>query len=289
MTASEDTPSGGFSPAWLDLRAGADARARNRRLEAALAECLPADGIQRIVDLGAGTGANLRALASRLGSRQNWTLLDHDPRLADAARARLAAWAEESRSAGDDLDLRLRGKTVRVSFVTCDLAQDPAVFARYAPDLVTASAFFDLVSPDWCAAFAAALGECRPLVHAALTCTGAEAWQPPHPADAAVAAAYAAHQRRDKGFGLAAGPTAPAMLRQALEAAGYRFATAPSPWRLEAPGDDALMAALAAGTAAAVAQTGTVSPDALSTWRAARVGAAQACTIGHADLLAVPR
>lgn len=286
-----DLPAGsGFSVDWLDLRAPADARARSRRLEAALSECLPATGIQRIVDLGAGSGANLRALAPRLGPRQHWVLLDHDPGLAAAARDRLAGFAAGG-APGPDLHLRFGTSLVRVSFVTCDLAQDPGAPGRFGPDLVTASAFFDLASADWCAAFAAALGPGRPVVHAALTCTGAEAWMPPHPADAAVAAAYAAHQRRDKGMGPATGPAAPAILRRALEAAGYGVALAASPWHLADPEDRDLMAALAHGTAEAVAETGTVAAEALASWRTARTrpDPQNRCSIGHVDILALPQ
>jgi hypothetical protein len=57
-----------------------------------------------------------------------------------------------------------------------------------------------------------------------------------------------------------------------------------SPWRLE-EGDRQLIADLAAGFAAAVAETGAVDGETLSSWRAAeRIGA----VVGHTDTLAVP-
>ncbi len=40
------------------------------------------------------------------------------------------------------------------------------------------------------------------------------------------------HQRTDKGFGLALGPDAVAMLATLLQQQGYRVKIRPSPWRL---------------------------------------------------------
>ena len=63
MTPSPAT----FSDDWLSLREPADHRSRNMALEAELARQLIDVEEQRIVDLGAGSGSNLRALAPRLG------------------------------------------------------------------------------------------------------------------------------------------------------------------------------------------------------------------------------
>lgn len=273
-----------FSDDWLALREAADRRARNAALERRLADALAGLSEQRIVDLGAGTGANLRALAPRLGRRQHWTLLDHDGALARIARARLAAFADTAREDGAALELTLGDRAIRVSFAQADLARDPAAPFASAPHLVTASAFHDLVSTGWCAAFAAAARGSGAAIHSALTCDGRDAWLPPHPADAAVAAAFRAHQSSDKGFGPAAGADGAGVLAQALAAQGYRLETADSPWRL-GPADGALIARLAAGTAEAAAHI--MDPPTARDWGRSRAGAT-ACTIGHLDLLALP-
>lgn len=277
----------GFSESWLALREPADAAARNAALEASLAAALPQDGEVRIVDLGAGTGANLRALAPRLGARQRWVLLDWDTSLADGARRRLAAFADHCEEEGDALVLHRGGRRIAVHFVPCDLAADPAAPFAHAPHLVTASAFYDLVSGTWCRRLAEAAARHGALVHAALTCDGRDAWTPAHPADAAVFAAFRAHQGGDKGFGPAAGPEAPAVLARALEVVGYSVTMAGSPWVLD-ESRRALIAALADGTAAAAAETGRVAQEELKAWRDAR-GAVAHCTIGHMDLLALPK
>ncbi len=247
----------GFSTDWLDLRAPADERGRHAGLRRAFLDALPST--PRLLDLGSGTGATARALEIQ---HAQWTLVDHDPALLAEARRRMPG----------------------VETVQADLAADlEAVLTRRA-DAITASALFDLVSADWIERFArAASGR---MVYAALTYDGVEAWEPEHDCDLAIARAFDAHQRRDKGFGPAAGPMGAALLARALETEGYTVSLAPSPWRLERARDGALMDALAQGVAGAAAEAGC-DPAQAEAWRAARRMATR-CTIGHLDLLAMP-
>jgi spermidine synthase len=60
--------------------------ASTRLLEVLARWAIPA-GRLRVVDLGAGTGANLRRLAPLLGSGQRWTLVELDPALVAAGEA----------------------------------------------------------------------------------------------------------------------------------------------------------------------------------------------------------
>ncbi|MFG1378176.1 SAM-dependent methyltransferase [Xanthobacter autotrophicus] len=275
-----------FSDDWLSLREPADHRSRNMALEAELVRHLEDVDAQRIVDLGAGSGSNLRALAPRLGLRQHWVLMDHDGALAQAARARLKAFADSWREAGDTLVLSLGAREIRVDFAIADLARDPAAPRAFGPHLVTASAFHDLVSADWCASFAEGMAGSGILIHAALICDGQDAWAPPHPADAAIAEGFRAHQGIDKGFGPALGPDAAQVLGAALAGAGYDVGQAQSPWRL-VPGDRALIKKLAVGTAAAAVESGRVDAASAQDWARHRADA-DACAIGHLDLLALP-
>jgi len=284
----------GFSPDWLALREPADHAARDPGLVAALSRALPGalqdrapgDPV-RVVDLGCGAGSNLRALAPHLGPAQAWTLVDHDPALLAAARARLAAWAERAEEDRDDLVLHRDGARIAVRFCALDLAADPAAALGERPDLVTAAALFDLASEAWIAALAEAVIRCGAVFYTALTYDGAESWSPPHPADAAIHAAFLAHQAGDKGFGPAAGPGATDALSRAFRAHGYAVATAASPWRL-GPGDAALLRALAEGTARAAAETGRVAAAEAEAWEALRQAPETTALIGHRDLLALP-
>ncbi|MET7244509.1 class I SAM-dependent methyltransferase [Methylobacterium sp. EM32] len=275
----------GFSPDWLDLREPADHAARDAGLVAALARALPE--AVRAVDLGCGTGSNLRALAPHLGPRQDWMLVDHDPALLDAARQRLAAWADRAEDVGDGLVLHLGAARIAVRFRALDLAADPAASLAGRPDLVTAAALFDLVSEAWIAALAQGVAGAGAVFYTALTYDGQESWTPPHPADAAIHAAFLMHQAGDKGFGPAAGPGATEALAQAFRGHGFAVETAASPWRL-GPGEAALLRALADGTVRAAAETGRIAQDDAAAWAATRQSSGTAAVIGHHDLLALP-
>ena len=272
-----------FDPAWLALREPADHRARHGGLLRQLARHFDDREEIAVVDLGCGTGSNLRALAARLPERQAWTLVDHDPALLDAARDRLSAWADAVGD-GPGLALRKDGRRIAVSFVQADLARDvERVLGE--PDLVTAAALFDLVSAEWIGRFVQAVAERGAAFYTALTYDGTESWEPPHPDDGAMRAAFHAHQHRDKGFGAAAGPDATELLVEAFCAADYTVETGASPWRL-GPADRALVAELARGVAGAVRETGRVPEARVADWLAHRREAS--CTVGHLDLLALP-
>ena len=278
----------GFSAAWLALREPADHRARNAAVRDAAIAHLAAKAAPRLVDLGCGSGSNLRALAPHLPSGQIWRLVDADPLLLQAAREALTLWADRTEAAeGGALVLWQGEKRIEVHFEEADLARDlDAVLDRPA-DLVTAAAFFDLVAPAWLALFCEALVRRRLPLFTVLTYDGVERWTPPHPADAAMLAAFHAHQTSDKGFGAAAGPGAFALMEVAFKDRGWRIEAGPSPWRLTAADEAPLIAALAEGAAGAVAETGLVAPADGASWLAAR-RVAQTCEIGHMDMFAAP-
>ena len=254
-----------FSADWLTLRADADRRARDPMLTADLAEALYETDPLRVLDLGSGTGANMAALASLFGPRQHWVLADHDADLL----------AQTEGAPGITLDRRV-----------LDLSGDLAPLFDPAPHLVTASAFFDLAGEAFIDRLVARIVECRAAFYTVLSYDGREAWQPPHPLDAEVLTAFHADQNADKGLGPALGPEATGYLEQAFRKAGYRVQTGDSPWELTRAEDADLIAALAEGSASAVAPK--VGKDAARAWQEARRGAASVF-IGHRDLLALPR
>jgi hypothetical protein len=275
-----------FSPEWLALREPADHAARSRAMLDAVARHFADRAAISLVDFGCGAGSNLRGTYAALPDRQTWRLVDYDPTLLAAARRRLADWADEARMDGKALELTKARKSLRVSFVEADLTRDLDRVLDAGADLVTAAALFDLVSEAWIAGFVAALKARNLPLYTVLTYDGTERWEPPHPSDAAMLAAFHAHQGTDKGFGPAAGPRATEAMARAFAAAGYRVQRADSPWRL-GPDFAALARELTRGFAGAVRETGTVPPTEVDAWLDARL-AGVTCHVGHEDLFVAP-
>ena len=222
-----------FDPQWLSLREPVDHRSRARGPQDACARHFSGRERITVLDLGSGTGSNLRASWVHLPARQDWRLVDHDPVLLETAHRTLSAWAGASRWDGERLCLRAAaGKALTISFERADLRTDAERLIASRPDLVTAAAFFDLVSLTWIDRFTHALADARLPLYAVLTYDGTARWEPGHPADVQVNAAFNEHQTRDKGFGPAAGSQAARHLSLALRARGYAVDIESSPWLL---------------------------------------------------------
>jgi SAM-dependent methyltransferase len=281
----------GFSPEWLRLREPADHRARSAELAQEIARLFADKQRVRVVDLGAGLGSNLRALAPMLPREQSWRLIDHDPEMLTAARDELSRWAP-SRQQGDTLILDHDGRCIALTPQCLDLAHAIEALFEPKPDLITASALFDLVSADWIDRLADAAARHEVPVYATLTYDGEDSGDPAHPLDEAILAALRVHQHRDKGFGPAAGPEAIGIMHQAFASQRFDVRTAPSPWVLD-DRDSAMLTMLGDGVIQAVRETGLVTAEELRDWRHAHMPDGRwrgvRWTVGHVDLLAVPR
>jgi hypothetical protein len=274
----------GFSPEWLALREPVDHRSRNPQLSQELSAYFQTRTELNVIDLGSGTGSNLRATAPLLPAVQRWTLVDHDTALLEAAHQELARWADTSTETDGELALEKDGKQIRITFRRVDLSRELDLILGDKPDLLTASALFDLCSADFIKSFAQAVARRRAAFYTVLTYNGIQRWTPRQPSDSAMIAAFHAHQMTDKGFGPSAGPTAPAHLADAFRLAGYTVREGDSPWRLGSR-DQGLVAELAGGFAAAVRETGKVAASDIDRWtKVVHTGA----EVGHTDTLALP-
>lgn len=286
-----------FSTDWLSLRESVDHRSRNTLLQKQVIDYLQQragsknDPIQ-IIDLGSGTGSNLRALAPLISHNQTWTLIDYDALLLNAARQKLCIWADqiiheaESHDSANNstiapVTLIKNQRQITVHFLQKDLANDLQAALSEPADLITAAAFFDLVALEWLVQFCK---ELQTPLYTVLTYNGSEKWHPSEPWDTEILKAFHTHQGSDKGFGPAAGPLALNALEQLLKQRGFLVATGTSPWVL-GPDDILLIQELAAGTARAAAETTLVTHEIAEQWRERRAQSQQ-CEIGHDDLFA---
>jgi hypothetical protein len=248
----------GFSASWLALREPADLAARNvPLLRSAVASAGP-DPV--ILDLGCGTGATMRAFAPSLDERAQWRLVDNDEELLQRAV-----------SAGGNVE------TVQADLTCLDSLPMEGV------TLVTASALLDLVSETWLLDLAERLNA---PIYATLIYDGEMKWEPEHPNDAAMTAAFNAHQLTDKGFGPALGPNAASRAQEIFEQAGFDVTSVASPWHL-APEMSMLQRQLTDGIARAAEEAGATEAKAWGDARRADA-ARSTCIVGHRDVLAIP-
>lgn len=280
-SAAAAPPTDTFAAEWLALREPADHRSRAAELVAPLREAWVARRGTRIVDLGAGTGSNLRWLRPKLPGAQRWTLVDRDRALLERADGREDGGSGEA------------GQEVEVVRVHGDLGRE-GLQAVADADLVTASALLDLVGVGWMEEWVDACRRAGCLVYVALSYDGTVRWERPDDGardDAEIIAAVNAHQRRDKGTGRALGPDAAGTAEALFRAAGYRTRRVPSPWRL-GPEDAALARALTDGWAGAAREMLPHDAARVDAWAERRRDTIASgrfrLIVGHEDLLALP-
>lgn len=261
---------------WLALRRPADeeARAVTAGLLTRLGEHVrtrpggdpgaPVDVVD-VIDVGAGTGANQAWLSPRLPFPTRWTLVDHDPTLLSAPG---------------------HGPGVRV---VAGVEAVPGLLRAggHGPQLVTAAALLDLLTPAALEGLVAAAAAAGAAALFALTVTGVVAVDPADDEDAAIAAAFDAHQRRD---GLA-GPDAPALLRAAAARHGADLHVIHTPWLLDSRYPQLLERYLRDRAAVVLEQDpGRHGP--VAAWLDRRLAQAEAgdlvVTVGHEDALLLP-
>lgn len=264
----------GFAPEWLALREGADHRSINHAVRRHLLAYLNEEANVHIADLGCGTGSNLRSLAPEITARQLWLLVDHDETL-----LQLAATMTTDVAAAYQIEVRAH---------KADLSSGDITEIAAHSDLITASALFDLVSPDMITSIVNQIADAGIAFYTVLIYDGVASWLPEDDLNGTMRDAFNLHQQTDKGFGNAAGPDATSLLAKAFAERGYNILRGKSPWIL-----DHNLATLRQetdrGWAAAVVETGAVTKAQADVWIKSRQADDTAITIiGHEDFLALP-
>lgn len=260
----------GFSAEWLALREPVDHAAINAVVRQAFCGLFPSGADAQFIDIGCGTGSNMRGLSPWIDANQHWTLLDYDPVLL-------------SHAAASAHDLGLAHKSLEVDLAAADLV--PLLSGATA---ITSAAFFDLASQAAIERIAEATVAAGAVFYTVLTYDSIAAWLPETSLAAGLRTGFNQHQQQDKGLGPALGPNATDALRHAFEKRGYRVMTGPSPWVVDA-GNAQMRDDLDQGWANAAVEAGGLSAADASAWLETRRGSMDAVTIvGHQDLLASP-
>lgn len=283
--------------AWLRLREAADWEARSSQLVQQVIDAAPRkEAPYNVLDLGTGTGSNLRYLADRLPGRQRWLVVDRSPDVLALVTDRTASWAA---ARGYQCHAHATGLHVRHETLDCEIEtrqrdlgvlNDDGLFA--GRHLVTASALLDLVSERWLRSLA---GRCRDAGAAALfalTYNGESSCSPEEPEDELIRELLNRHQHTDKGLGgVAAGPDAVARAAHCFGEVGYEVRSEPTDWNI-GPAHAGMQRYLINDWARAA---GELSPGLLpriTSWRARRLAHIDAgrsrIVVRHHDLAAWP-
>ncbi|WP_110658122.1 class I SAM-dependent methyltransferase [Salinicola halimionae] len=286
-----------FSDQWLTLREPTDHLARDAQLTHAAdrwlarraaptrpSETQPLVTGRTLVDLGCGSGSNLRYLAPRLHGAQHWRLIDHDAELLAHARLRC-----EQLTSADARPIHLESHTASLA--------DTWKHGLQGADLVTASALFDLLTPADVEALADACQNHDCAVLFALSVDGHIRFHDASGAalfsddDRFMLAALEMHQHRDKGSGPAMGTKASYYLRENFHRRDYLVREATSPWRL-GPESLTLAESLLAGWRSALHEQLPQQISRIDRWHGERLEGLMreklTLTVGHKDMFATP-
>ena len=285
-----------FASSWLDLREAADARARDVNLVTSLSTALNQSKEIRLIDLGAGTGSLCRYLAPTLRANQTWHLLDYSSSLLEEAEARFMTWAAQN-------ELTVKSKAgiwcasngvteYRIATEVWDFANGLGSFpTSLSPDVITASAFLDLVSLSWIEQLVAFCKKLRTSFYGSLTYNGTMEWNPGNPSDSELLRFLNDDQQRDKGMGIALGANSSQAISKSFASSGFLVKTGPSPWCLT-PTDSQLQKALLLQCVKLLEQKSNWPRCKIREWsnfRLAAIVAGQSqLKVGHQDIWAVP-
>jgi hypothetical protein len=256
---------------WLAMREPADTQARavtQVRLLPTLIGFLSRRSAQarpvRIVDLGAGTGSGARWLGPRLPLPQHWTLLDHDEALISRAAVPVTATS-----------------------VVAGVEHLAELLEHGGADLVTATALLDLLDHPAMTTVVETVAGSGAAVLFSLNVTGVVELDPIDALDAAIAAAFNGHQRRD---GLLGPDAAPVAARE-LSRRGFTAIEVETPWFLTPQESELTLAWLEGWVQAAVeadAQLSGPGRNWIERRREQLARGALSARVDHVDLLAVP-
>jgi SAM-dependent methyltransferase len=281
---------------WLRLREPADFAARSEALTRAVVETAPAGEPIRVLDLGTGTGSNVRYLCERLRRKQQWLAVDRSAALLAELPERLASWGV---ARGCETWIEPGRCVLLGPQLECDVEtrqQDLGILDDHemfsGRHLVTASALLDLVSESWLRALAAHCHAEGATALFAITYNGQFTCTPEEPLDNTVRDLMNRHQKTDKGLGgPAQGPEAAASAERCFVDLGYRVRRESSNWRL-GPAEGDVMRLLIDGWAQAAAEMAPEQATAIARWRTRRLEHVAAgrsrVVVGHYDFAAWP-
>ncbi|MEG4344957.1 SAM-dependent methyltransferase [Microcoleus sp. A003_D6] len=220
---------------WLELRIPYDTIARNPVVEASCQQYLKKHKHLRIVDLGAGTGANCRYYLSKFSQDQEWFLVEQNQELLEIAFASLASWAVkngyDSKSQFLRLNLENQVHKITIQGIVGSILELENLINLETINLVVANAVFDLFSKQQFQIFLKYLNKYQLPIVTTLNYTGMN-FTPQTDEDAGFIKYYDRHMQRPQDFGRGMGSDCGAFMWEAMQGIGMKGLQGESPWEI---------------------------------------------------------
>ncbi len=220
---------------WLELRIPYDAKGRNSIVEASCQEYLKQRQQLKILDLGAGTGANCRYYLSKISQDQEWFLVEQNQELLEIAFDRLIVWAEENGydSQLQNLTLVLNNQVDKITIhrIVGSILDLENLIDLNTFDLAVANAVFDLFSENQFQTLLECLKKYQLSLLATLNYTGTN-FIPQTEEDSNFIKYYDQHMQRLQDFGRGMGPDCGSSMWEAMKGIGMKGLQGESPWEI---------------------------------------------------------
>ncbi|MBW4632074.1 MAG: class I SAM-dependent methyltransferase [Iphinoe sp. HA4291-MV1] len=220
---------------WLELRIPYDTTARNSIVEASCQQYLKKRKRVKIIDLGAGTGANCRYYLSKISQEQEWFLVEQNQELLEIAFDRLIVWAQENRYESQLQNSRLVLKNqvyqITIHRIVGSILDLENLIDLNTLDLAVANAVFDLFSEKQFQTLLECLKKYQLPFLATLNYTGTN-FIPQTDNDSDFIQYYNQHMQRHQYFGRGMGPECGPSMWEAMKRIGMKVIQGESPWEI---------------------------------------------------------
>ncbi|MDZ8261028.1 hypothetical protein [Nostoc sp. ChiQUE01b] len=220
---------------WLELRIAYDAKARNLNVETSCQEYLQKHKHLKILDLGAGTGANCRYYFSKISQEQEWFLVEQNQELLEIAFDRLIVWAQEngyeSQLQNSILVLKNQFHQITIHKIVGSILDLENLIDLNTFDLAIANAVFDLFSENQFQTLLECLKKYQLPLLATINYTGMN-FIPQTDNDSCFIKYYHQHMQRHQYFGRGMGPNCGSSMWEAMNRIGMKVLQGESSWKI---------------------------------------------------------
>lgn len=224
-----------FDPNWLQERYPFDADARNKEREwEAIHQFAYLDHVH-LVDLGTGTGSNVRYYLEQFPQNQTWHCVEEDGALKEMFWQNIKQLAKtegyELEWNGEALKMSKSGHWVNIHFVEGNLMELDSLVDLLRTDFILANAVFDLFSEAQFSELIHIISHHSLSLFFSLNYEGMKFF-PSEEADVFYIDQYNAHMKRPQPFGHGMGPDASQLMEKAFRTALAEVKLGESIWEI---------------------------------------------------------